>query len=215
MNFPDKPCPRRPLNSVLDEADPLGSDPALDMFNPENGPPYSPDFVTRFRAAQRERNARIETWARGKLRQIRALADGPRDMAFIIHRTLADPRCLDPAIDPNDRVPGTTVWGPPKAQNYAANSMGRYTSLTGYLSQWSQSSRGDGPANLARTSVPLLLLEHTADASVFPTDNDTWAAAAAERVERHPLKGGNHYLAGQPELVEEAAERIAAFAQAI
>ena len=201
--------------SVLDEADPLGSDPALDMFNPENGPPYSPDFIAKFRAAQKARNARIEAWARGKLRQVRGMADGPRDMAFIIHRTLADPRCLDPAIDPNDRVPGTTVWGPPKAQNYSANSMGRYTSLTGYLSQWSPSSRGDGPANLERTSVPVLLLEHTADPSVFPTDNETWAKAAAGRVERHPLKGGNHYLAGQPELVEEAAERIAAFAQAI
>lgn len=199
--------------SVLDETDPLGADPALDMFNPNNGPPYSPEFMTRFRAAQKQRNARIEAWARGRLRQVRATPDGPRDMAFIIHRTLADPRCLDPTIDPNDRVPGTTVWGPPKAQNYSANSMGRYTSLTGYLSQWSPSSRGDGPANLARTSVPVLLLEHTGDASVFPTDNDTWAAASAGRTERHQLKGGNHYLTGQPELIEAAADRITAFAE--
>ena len=132
-------------------------------------------------------------------------------MAFVIHRTLADPRCLDPSIDANDRVPNSTVWGPPKLQNYAANSMGRYTSLTGYLSQWSASSRGDGPANLARTTVPVLLLVHTADASVFPSDMDEWAASAKGRVERHPLRGGNHYLAGQPHLVTEAADKIAAF----
>jgi hypothetical protein len=25
---------------------------------------------------------------------------------FIVHRTLADPRFLDPALDPNDRRPG-------------------------------------------------------------------------------------------------------------
>ncbi|NUU42580.1 alpha/beta hydrolase [Tardiphaga robiniae] len=199
--------------ALIEESDALGSDPALDMFNPENGPAYSAEFMMRYRAAQKARNARIEIWARQRLRQIRAAHDGPRDMAFIIHRTLADPRCLDPALDPNDRIPGTTVWGPPRAQNYAANSMGRYTSLTGYLSQWSQSSRGDGPANLAHTSVPVLLLEHTADASVFPSDNDTWASAAAGRAERHVLRGGNHYLAGQPHLVQEAADRIAAFSQ--
>lgn len=199
--------------AVIDERNPLNSNLALDMFNEENGPAYSPAFMTRYRAAQRSRNARIEQWVRGKLRQIRAIQDGPKDMAFIIHRTLADPRCLDPLLDPNDRVPGTTVWGPPRAQNYAANSMGRYTSLTGYLSQWSQSSRGDGPANLARTSVPVLLLEHTADPSVFPSDNNDWAGAAAGRIERHQLSGGNHYLAGQPQLVFEAADRIAAFAQ--
>jgi pimeloyl-ACP methyl ester carboxylesterase len=201
--------------AVIDETDALGSDPALDMFNVDNGPPYSADFLKTYRAAQLARNARIEAWARARLRQIRARRDAASDMAFVIHRTLADPRCLDPAIDPNDRTPGTTVWGPPQAQNQAANSMGRFTTLTGYLSQWSPSSRGDGPANLARTSVPVLLLEHTADSSVFPSDNDRWAAAAQGRVERHRLKGGNHYLAGQPHLVAEAADRIAAFAASL
>jgi pimeloyl-ACP methyl ester carboxylesterase len=105
------------------------------------------------------------------------------------------------------------VWGPPRAQNQAANSMGRYTSLTGFLSQWAACSRGDGPGNLARTSCPVLLLEHTADSSVFPSDNAAWAAAAAGRVTRHRLEGGNHYLSGQPHLVQQAADHIAAFAE--
>lgn len=201
--------------AVIDETDALGSDPVLDMFNSDNGPPYSADFLKTYRAAQLARNACIEAWARARLRQIRAREDGASDMAFVIHRTLADPRCLDPTIDPNDRVPGTTVWGPPKVQNQAANSMGRFTTLTAYLSQWSPSSRGDGPDNLARTSVPVLLLEHTADSSVFPSDNERWAAAARGRLERHQLKGGNHYLAGQPHLVTEAADCIAAFAASL
>jgi len=197
--------------AVIDERDPLSSDPALDMFNPENGPPFTDAFMARYRAAQKARNARIEAWARARLRQLRARGDGQTDEAFVIYRTLADPRCLDASIDPNDRIPGSTIWGPPRAQNYAANSMGRYTSLTGYLSQWSQSSRGDGPANLAKTSRPVLLLEYTADASVFPSDNDTWAEAAAGRIERHAVKGGNHYLTGAPNLVQEVADRIAAW----
>jgi pimeloyl-ACP methyl ester carboxylesterase len=201
--------------SQIDEGDALSSDPGLDMFHPENGPPFSNDFMQTYRAAQKARNARIEAWARAKLRQLRSRLDGVQDMAFVIHRTLADPRCLDPSIDANDRAPNSTIWGPPRLQNYAANSMGRYTSLTGYLSQWSASSRGDGPANLARTTVPVLLLEHTADASVFPSDIAEWAANARGRVEQYALRGGNHYLAGQPHLVTEAAEKIAAFAQRV
>lgn len=201
--------------AVIDENDPMSSDPALDMFNPENGPPYSANFLDRYRAAQRRRQDRIEVWARAKLRQIRAIPDGPRDMAFIIHRTLADPRCLDPTIDPNDRPPGTSVWGEPKMQNQAANSMGRYTSLTAYLSQWAMCSRGDGPACLARTGVPVLLAEHTADSSTFPSDAEEWVNAAAGRARHIRLEGGNHYLLGQPNLVEELADEFASFARQI
>jgi pimeloyl-ACP methyl ester carboxylesterase len=201
--------------SVFDETDLLSSDPALDMFAPHNGPPYTAEFLMRYRTAQIERVGRIESWVRARLRQLRAIPDGPRDQAFVVNRTLADPRCLDPELDSNDRVPGTTVWGPPRAQNYAANSMGRYTSLTGFLSQWSASSRGDGPTNLARTSVPVLLMEHTADPSVFPSDNDAWAEAAGDRVTRRRLQGGNHYLQGRPDLVNELADSIHAFAERI
>jgi pimeloyl-ACP methyl ester carboxylesterase len=197
--------------SVIDERDPLAADPALDIFNPANGPPFKPDFLGRFRAAQKERNARIERRVRARLGYLRGLPNGPRDEGFIIYRTLAEPRCLDPALDANDRPPGMTIWGDPRTLNYGVNSMGRYTSLTAYLSQWSQSSRADGPKNLARTKLPVLLLEHTADASVFPSDNEAWAEAARHRVTRHKIKGGTHYLAGQPQLVTEVADRIAAW----
>lgn len=133
-------------------------------------------------------------------------------MAFVIHRTLADPRCLDASLDPNDRPPGTSVWGEPRSQNFAANSMGRYTSLTAYLSQWAMCSRGDGPARLAETSIPILLAEHTADSSTFPCDAQEWMAAANGRGRYFKLQGGNHYLAGQPELVEQLADEVSAFA---
>ncbi len=39
--------------SVTDERDPLSADPALDPFNPGNGPPYGAEFQLRYRAAQR------------------------------------------------------------------------------------------------------------------------------------------------------------------
>jgi len=31
--------------SILSEWDPFGTDPELDMFNPENGPPYKPEWA--------------------------------------------------------------------------------------------------------------------------------------------------------------------------
>ena len=41
----------------------MSADPALDLFNPDNGPPYGEPFLRRYRAAQRARNHRITDWA--------------------------------------------------------------------------------------------------------------------------------------------------------
>jgi pimeloyl-ACP methyl ester carboxylesterase len=197
--------------SVVQDDDPVAADPALDVYNPENGPPFAPEWVERFRAVQRARRDRIEAWTWRRLRQLRATPGAPRDMAFVIHRTQADPRLLDLSLDTNDR-PAGSIWGPARDVNYAANAMGRFTTLSAFLSQWASCSQADGPTNLARTSVPVLLFEHTADGSTFPSTRDMWLEAAGGRAELHRLKGGNHYLAGQPRLVEEAADRIAAWA---
>ena len=198
--------------SLADESDSLSADPMLDMYDPANGPPYSTDFLTRFSAGQRERRERIENWVWGRLRQLRGTPGAPRDQAFVVHRTHADPRCLDLTLDANDRAPGS-VWGDARAVNYAANSMGRYTSLTAFLSQWSSASRADGPSNLAKTSVPALLLTYTADQSTFPSTRDAWLSSAVGRIGNVDIRGGNHYLAGQPELVVEAADAIAAWVE--
>ena len=198
--------------AVIDEHDAFSADPALSMFNPANGPPFAADWLARYRAAQVGRNLRIETWARAQLGFVRATPHGVRDMAFIIYRTGADPRHLDPTLDPNDRPPGTTIWGDPRQLNYGANNIGRYTTISSYLSQWAQSSPADGPSSLARAHGPVLLIEHTADASVVPSMNRLWAAAAGARLARHVLKGGTHYLAGQPAHVAESVEVIAAWA---
>ena len=93
--------------------------------------------------------------------------------------------------------------------------MGRVSSLTGFLSQWSSRSQADGPANLARCSHPVLLLNYTADQSTFPSTRDAWIAAAPRRVTSVDIRGGNHYLAGQPALVEQVADRIAQFAEGL
>jgi pimeloyl-ACP methyl ester carboxylesterase len=200
--------------SVFDEDDPLAANFDVDMFDERNGPPYTPEFLARFRGAQQARLRRIDQWVLDRLALLRrqTAPGSPRDQVFVIHRTHADPRFLDLALDANDRDVGS-VWGPgadgARAVNYAASQMGRITSLTGFLSQWSPLSRADGPSNLARTSVPVLLHTYTADQSTFPSTRDAWLAAGGRRIRNIDVKGGNHYLAGQPGLVEQVADEMA------
>lgn len=204
--------------SVIDEHDPLSADPALDIYCAANAPPYTAEFLARFKTAQRARLARIEDWVWARLRLLRSqqASGSPRDQTFVIYRTHADPRCLDLSLDSNDRQPGS-VWGNgfsgARAVNYAASQMGRITSLTAFLSQWSSCSRADGPANLARTSVPVLLCTYTADQSTFPSTRDAWMAAAGPRIRNVDIQGGNHYLAAQPALVTRVADEMASWMQ--
>jgi len=200
--------------SVTDEHNPLSVDPALDMYDARHSMPYDADFLARFSAAQKARLDRLENWALARLEQLRSTPGAPRDQTFIVYRTHADPRCVDLSLDPNDRAPGS-VWGDARSVNYSANAMGRTTSLTAFLSQWSSRSQADGPTNLARTSVPVQLLTYTADQSTFPSTRDAWLAAGGTRIRNADIVGGNHYLAGQAHLVPQAADVIAQWAHAL
>jgi pimeloyl-ACP methyl ester carboxylesterase len=202
--------------SLTDEHDGLSCDPVLDMYDARNGPPYDHAFLERFRNAQQQRYERIDQWVGQRLRQLRSLAapGSPRDEVFVVYRTHADPRFLDLSLDRNDREIGS-VWGKgvagARAVNYAASQMGRITSLTAWLSQWSPRSRADGPSNLAQASVPTLLCTYTGDQSTFPSTKAAWLAAGGHRIRNVDIPGGNHYLAGQPALVEQTADAMAEF----
>ncbi len=62
--------------SILDETDPTKRDPELDLYNPDNPnqPPYSPEFLARYRQAQIDRNRRITAWVKEKFAE--AARDG-------------------------------------------------------------------------------------------------------------------------------------------
>lgn len=196
--------------SMIDEADPLATDPALDCYDPRQDRPFTPEFLAAFAAGQRLRRDALERRVLARLRQLRADPDGPQDAAFCVYRTHADPRMVDLTLDANDRAPGS-IWGDPRRVNYGANAMGRFTTLTAFLSQWSSLSQADGPDNLARTTVPVKFFEYTADASTFPSTARLWAAAAGPRMRAEAVVGANHYLAGQPTLVAQVADSIAAW----
>ncbi len=196
--------------SLLNELDPFGTDPALDMFNPDNTRPYDKSWLATYRAAQKARHERITGWALAKLRELRdshgrQLA---RDLGFVIYRTYANPATLDNTIDPNDRPTGT-IFGNAQAVNYSAAMYGRFSTLTSYLSQWSELTVADGPKRIAETSVPVINVRFSADEGTFPTETAIYSTVCGTRCEDYTLKGARHFPFKQkegPRLVNELAD---------
>ena len=189
--------------AILSETDLSRRDPALDMFDATNGPPYSADFLDRYRAAQVARNERITRWVLEKL-----TAD-PQDLPFVVHGTCADPRFLDLSIEPDDRTAGT-LWGPPARANFMPASLGHYTSLKSWLSQWSVAkSHCHGPRQMRRVSAPVLVLYGTADQACFLSDAlSLFDAVPHDRKKLIAIKGAGHYFQDQADLLRDAASQV-------
>ena len=83
--------------SVRDEHDPDDRDPELDLYNPRNPnqPPYTPDFLQRFREAQLARIRRRTAWVKDTLTGLQRAGGLEKERGFVTHRTMADPRFLD------------------------------------------------------------------------------------------------------------------------
>lgn len=194
--------------SVISETDPVSVNPALDIYDERIARPFSREFIETYRIAQMQRMQRITQWTRQRLAYLRDRGIS-HDEAFLVHRTYADPRYLDETLDRNDRKPGGTARGAdPRKVNYSANTLGRFCTLTSWLSQWSPDSHARGPADLSATSIPVLQLEYTGDNSVYPSAVRAWAEAAGSRLTSGQIKGANHYLKGQPELLEQVAREL-------
>jgi len=178
--------------SVVDEFDPTKTDASLDPFNPDNGPPYSAEFITRYRAAQRARNQRITDWAKAELARVNAA--GVNDILFPLYRTWADLRFMDPAIDPSDRpCPGCYAGKPPIANRFPG--IGRSNTLKTWLSMWSlETSKCQGAEQLAKFDLPCLVVQSTGDMGVFPSDARGIHASIASTDKRLEMIPGAHYF---------------------
>lgn len=195
--------------SIVDEQDPWRRDPALDMFNPRNGPPYPEEFLRRYRAAQLARSRRITAWVKEQLGALGADPGGVQDLPFVVHGTGAEPRFLDTSLEPTDREPGT-LWGPAAHANLMPASLGHHTSLRSWLSQWSvDESNCDGPYHLTQISVPVLVVYGTADQVCFPSHaRAMFDAVPHDNKKLVAITGGTHYLQGQPALIAQVAETL-------
>ena len=195
--------------SILDESDPTNRDPELDLYNPDNPnqPPYSAEFLERYRAAQIARNRRITAWVKEKLADV---DDSGEEYCFVVHGTMADPRWLDPTVDPNERTPGNCYLGDPRIVNNSPIGLARFCSLRSWLSQWSyDDARADGIACGRDVTVPTLVIGNLADDACTPSHTRRlFEAIGTSDKEMHEIPGANHYYSG-PDQRETLAAAVA------
>ena len=196
--------------SILDERDPDRRDPQLDLYDPAgpNQPPYSAEFMARYRAAQIARTRRITGWVRDKLQSLRDRGRGEEEFAFIVHGTMADPRWLDPTLDANDRKPRWCFLGEPHIVNMSPIGLARFCSLRSWLSQWSyDDSNANGPKCAARIKAPILIVANSADDGCPPSHGKAlYDAISHNDRELVTIQGANHYYFNQPDKAREGAE---------
>jgi pimeloyl-ACP methyl ester carboxylesterase len=193
--------------SVLDENDPDSRDPGLDIYDPRNPnqPPYSPQFVARYRAAQLSRMRRRTAWVKETLERLKRRGGKELERSFVTHRTMADLRYMDPAIDPNDRRPRWCHIGDPETSNSGPAGFARFSTLRAWLSQWSiDDSNVSGPRGAASITVPLLVVQNSADEAAPASDSVAIHQAAGSTDKTLVvIKGATHYYQGQPELLRQ------------
>lgn len=196
--------------SIVDEMDPDCRDKALNLYDPKNPcqPPYDAAFIDHYRSAQRARNQRISEWALDRLATFKAAGEPLREQGFVVHGTMADPKWLDPSIDPNGRRPRWCFLGDPEVVNMSPVGLARFCTLRSWLSQWSdEHSNADGVRCAPKVSIPALVIGNGADDACTPRDTEALFNALGSRDKiRTTIEGANHYYFGQPGLLAMSVE---------
>jgi pimeloyl-ACP methyl ester carboxylesterase len=187
--------------SIRDEADPGARDSELDLYDARNPnqPPYTAEFLARYRAAQAERVRRITASVRERLEALDADGRPHEEHAFVVHGTCADPRVLDPTVDPNDREPGVSYLGDPRLVNNGPVGLARFCTLRSWLSQWSiDDANADGVRAGADITAPALVVANSADNACPPSyTRALYDALASEDKSAVTIEGANHYYIGK------------------
>jgi pimeloyl-ACP methyl ester carboxylesterase len=226
--------------AVVDEGDPFASDPALDMYAQRNGfrtPPakssYDPEWLGRYRAAQRARAARIDAIARRHIEESSLARTASRAADFggtsaeyrthnqrrtmaprimVVYRTQANPAYLDLTIDPSERAVGSIFSPRPDLFNYHPIGLGHVVTPEAWLSTWSgPSSYANLERNLPRVTVPTLVVGAMADQDIFLADvraEYELSGAADKRIEF--IEGAEHFMrtGGTKSLLTEPRPRL-------
>lgn len=197
--------------SILDEDKPFERDRELNIYDPEcpNQPPYSPEFVAKFRQAQIDRNRRITARVKATLATLKE-TDPDMERPFVVYGTMSDVRWTDPTQDPSDRKPYTCYLGDPRIVNDGPVGLGRFTTLRSWLSQWSyDESRANGVLNAAKITCPVLVISNTADLACTPSHAQRLFDAVGSTDKAFvEVKDADHYYIEKPELLPQAVEAV-------
>lgn len=199
--------------SIIDENDPTQRDLELNLYDQKNPyqPPYSSEYLERYRNAQQARVARIDDWVLENLERLRANPGPDLERSFIVHGTMAAPYWLDTNIYPSDRQANHCYMGVPASVNMIPAGLARYSSLRSWLSQWSFAhSRAHGPLCAQQISIPTLVIKHSADDGC--TANHTQmiydGLKNVSKKELYISQGANHYYYGQNDLLDATVRKI-------
>ncbi len=198
--------------SITDEDRPYERDVELNIYDPAcpNQPPYSAEFVERFRAAQIARNRRITARVKATLAELRAKGDDYMERPFVVAGTMCDVRWTDPTQDPSDRPAGTCYLGEPRVANDGPVGLARFTTLRSWLSQWSyDDSRAHGEKNAANISCPVLVINNTADLACTPSHaTRLYEAVASKDKSLVQIDKADHYYMDRKELLPQAVQTV-------
>jgi hypothetical protein len=217
--------------SVIDENDPLSCDPSLDMYNPANGyrePPevssYSPEFLERYRAAQRARCERLDAMARQIIERKRRYGAQMNDPKFAelpfeeriyitrmatasrylnIARVGANPAYTDLSIDPSTRVISSLLHPDPHIGNWMLGGFSSVMTPEGWLSTWSGlSSRAAALENIRKVDQPVLVVSFSADAGILPHEAKGLFENAAAKDKKLVHVDADHYAHARAEPID-------------
>ncbi|MFT5208534.1 MAG: hypothetical protein ACI9CE_000248 [Flavobacterium sp.] len=193
--------------SLVDERDPSSIDQSLNMYNPENGPPYSTKFINKYRNAQKARNHRITDWCYAELARLKEL--GFFDRAFNMYRTWADLRLMDGEIDPSDRIVGLCYAGDPMRSNFSPRGIGLNNTIRTWLSMWSlKSASCRGTNHLPKITIPALVMQTLGDTGVFPSDARGIYDLLGSEDKTIEFTQGDHYLTTPTDARDRHADLI-------
>lgn len=204
--------------SITDEDRPYERDVELNIYDPAcpNQPPYSAQFVERFRAAQIARNRRITARVKATLAELKAKGDDYMERPFVVAGTMCDVRWTDPTQDPSDRPAGTCYLGEPRVANDGPVGLARFTTLRSWLSQWSyDDSRAHGEKNAANISCPVLVINNTADLACTPSHAQRlYEAVASKDKSLVQIDKADHYYMDRKELLPQAVQTVCEWLEA-
>jgi hypothetical protein len=197
--------------------DPLQYDPSLDMYHPDNKPPFSEQFRRRYEAAQIERNNKITRWCMNTVKEIERVGNpGLKDFVFLVHRTSAVLHIYDRSLSPTDRS-GKTIWDEdPFEANYTAGPLRgnktrlRVFTLRSWISQRGlMTSHFDVLKHAKNCEAPSIVICGTAEEGGPDHSLMIYEALPDPKKKLAWIKDARHFMAGQDRQQADAADLIA------